>query len=306
MVSNGPKRSHLAEHPRVDVAFFGDRCLASFARPADRRPSPESIWQRYACKRHERWWDLFWNRSWIYITTDSPAESAAVFHVTQSYLLQRLHERRGRSGPARIKHNGSIFSVGKCRRSGLSALHRAARGFWFQNQRLIYWPMLASGDFDLMQPWIRLYHDSLELQRFLDEQSIFSTPGAHYPETITFWGAEISGHYGWTPFEERKRPEAECPYLTYYWTGGVELTLMLIEYFTHTGDVEFAREVLIPIGTAVLEFFDLHYPANEKGKIRFEPAQALETWHVAVNPVPEIAGLRYTLGKLARIAGGTG
>jgi hypothetical protein len=36
---------------------------------------------------------------------------------------------------------------------------------------------------------------------------------AHFPETITFWGAEVSAHYGWTPFEARARPEAECSYV---------------------------------------------------------------------------------------------
>jgi len=250
-----------------------------------------------ARKDHQRWWDAFWNRSWIYVTADSPAEAPAVFSVTQSYLLQRfMNAAAGRAGP--IKHNGSIFSVGRpddpdFRRWG-------GPGFWFQNQRLIYWPMLASGDFDLMAPWFGVYRDSLELQQFRTAK-YFQHTGAHYPETITFWGAEISAHYGWTPFEQRKRPEAECAYLTYYWTGGVELTLMLIEYFTHTRDVEFAREVLIPIGTSVLEFFDLHYARDEKGKVRFEPAQALETWHVAVNPLPEIAGLRYTLSRMLEL-----
>ncbi len=50
-----------------------------------------------------------------------------------------------------------------------------------------------------------------------------------------------------------------------------------------------------------MELFDLHYPRDAGGKIRFEPAQSLETWHEAVNPLPEIAGLRYTLGKLLQL-----
>src|SRR5439155_19856435 len=37
-------------------------------------------------------------------------------------------------------------------------------------------------------------------------------------------------------------------------------------------------------------------------KIRFEPAQALETWHEAINPLPEIAGLRYGLNRLLALS----
>jgi hypothetical protein len=48
-------------------------------------------------------------------------------------------------------------------------------------------------------------------------------------------------------------------------------------------------------------FFDQHYPRDEQGKIRFEPAQSLETWHEAVNPLPEIAGLKYVLGRMVEL-----
>lgn len=37
------------------------------------------------------------------------------------------------------------------------------------------------------------------------------------------------------------------------------------------------------------------------GKILFEPAQSLETWHVAKNPMPEIVGLRYLLPRLLKL-----
>jgi len=168
------------------------------------------------------------------------------------------------------------------------------------NQRLIYWPMLADGDYDLMLPWLRMYRDQLALQRHRTH-TYFNHAGAHFPETVTFWGAEISAHYGWTPFEKRTRPEAECPYVTYYWSGGIELTLILLNDWSHTGDDAFAREVLLPIAGAVTEFYDLHYPRDANGKLRFEPAQSLETWHDATNPLSEIAGLRYTLPKLLEL-----
>src|SRR5208337_4332180 len=37
---------------------------------------------------------------------------------------------------------------------------------------------------------------------------------------------------------------------------------------------------------------------DTNGRRVFDPAQSLETWHVAVNPLPEIAGLRFLLPRL--------
>ena len=58
---------------------------------------------------------------------------------------------------------------------------------------------------------------------------------------------------------------------------------------------------LLPLASAVVQFSDQHYKRDAQGKIRFEPAQSLETWHVAVNPVPEIAGLKYVIGRLLEL-----
>lgn len=246
---------------------------------------------RQARIAHEQWWRSFWERSWLFV--DSADGSGAL--VTRAYVLQRFMNAAAGRGALPIKFNGSLFSVGRpedpdWRRWG-------GPGFWFMNQRLIYWPMLAAGDWDLMRPWLRMYVEMLPLQR-LRTRTYYGHGGAHYPETITFWGAEVSAHYGWTPFEQRTTPEAECAYLRYYWSGGIELSLILHEYWLHTQDEAFAREALLPVADAVTEFFDLHYPRDSDGTIRFEPAQALETWHEAVNPLPEIAGLRYLLPRL--------
>jgi len=286
--SNSASTSHhlnifaLSQYPSTPSQWLDEmhRRIANVGEPSSRHA-------------HELHWENFWNSSWIYITANSPEAKADAFQITRAYILQRFMNAAAGAGP--IKHNGSLFTVGTpddpdFRRWG-------GPGFWFQNQRLIYWPMLAAGDFHLLRPWLEMYFQSLPLARHRTE-TYFHHGGAHFPETITFWGAEVSSHYGWTPFEQRKNPEAGSPYLKYYWTGGLELTLLLCEYCAYTADPQFARDRLIPIAEAVIEFFDLHYPRDPDGKIRFEPAQALETWHQAVNPLPEIAGLRYTLARL--------
>ena len=66
-----------------------------------------------------------------------------------------------RPGAYPIKFNGSIFTVDS---PPLDPDYRRWGGpYWWQNTRLPYWPMLASGDFDLMQPMFRMYRESLPL-----------------------------------------------------------------------------------------------------------------------------------------------
>lgn len=275
--------SALTQHPST-IEQWRDALERIAATPVDR-------------VAHEQWWAAFWQRSWLYVESTSPDETErrAAFEVSRGYVLQRFMNACAGRGASPIKFNGSLFSVGKpddpdFRRWG-------GPGFWFMNSRLVYWPMFAMGDFDLLQPWLTMLIDQLPLQNHRT-RVYFGHDGAHYPETSMFWGAEVSGHYGWTPFDERPRPEAECAYLTYYWSGGIELSLILLTHLQYTGDDAFARTGLVPIADAVTTFYDLHYPRDEHGQLRFEPAQSLETWHFAINPMPEIAGLRYLLPLL--------
>lgn len=288
-----PSREHvigvvaLTQHPSTIERWQRelDR-LVTRLRVADREQARTA---------HRRWWSEFWSRSWLFVRSDEPGHEQACFHVTRGYVLQRYMNACAGRGDSPIKFNGSLFTVGKpddpdFRRWG-------GPGYWFQNTRLIYWPMLACGDFDLLEPWLRMFLDQLPLHHHRTRR-YFGHGGAHFPETITWWGAEVSAHYGWTPFAARSRPEAECPYVTYYWQSGIELSLLLLAVFEFRQDEPWARRFLLPVADAVTEFYDQHYPRDELGRLRIEPASALETWHVAVNPTPEIAGLRYLLPRL--------
>ena len=244
---------------------------------------------------HEAWWKQFRTRSHVNISAPNTSDSAVVRRLSVAYNLCRFMNASAGRGAVPIKFNGSIFSYGK---DGNPDYRRwGGPGFWYQNQRLVYWPMLAQGDFDLMQPWFGMYHNSLELQK-KRTLKFFNHAGAFYPETITFWGTEVSSHYGWTPFEERRSPVAECTYLTYYFQNGIEQMLMMYNYFAYTGDTAFARNILLPHADEITKFYDLHYQLDNHGKMHIGPAQALETYQVALNPLPEIAGLQYTLPKL--------
>lgn len=252
---------------------------------------------------HKKWWSDFWDRSWIFVDYAGKdlSQSKRVENLNQAYTLTRYLNACGGRGTLPIKFNGSIFSYGTAtdpdyRRWG-------GPGFWYQNERLCYWNMLATGDFDLMQPWFNYFKNNLAIAKYRT-QHYFGHEGAYFSETSTFWGTEVSAHYGWSPSATARNPQylPTTTYVTRYWQGGIEQMLMMTEYYNYTKNQIFANEILLPHVEAITKFYDKHYDKRDiNGKIIFDPAQSLETWHTAVNPMPEIAGLKYTLAKLLTI-----
>ena len=122
---------------------------------------------------------------------------------------------------------------------------------------------------------------------------------AQFPETMYWWGLPNNGDYGWN----NRAPEPANSYIRRYWNGGLELVGVMLDRYDDTQDEQFARDTLVPLADPLINFLDQYWLKRDlQGKIRFEPAQSLETWHVAVNPLPEIAGLHYLLPRLLSAA----
>jgi len=198
-------------------------------------------------------------------------------------------------GAMPIKFNGTLFTVDTYGRNdatkGFDADFRQWGGpYWFQNTRLPYWSMLEAGDFDLMRPLFAMYNNALLLRTYATRR-YYGHEGAFYPETMNFWGTYTDANYGRT---RTGMPDGLTTntYIRYYWTAGLELSLMMLDRAEFRWSTPFVRDTLLPVASSVLTFFDRHWPRDSAGTIRFEPAQALETYQVAVNPLPDIAGIR--------------
>jgi hypothetical protein len=178
------------------------------------------------------------------------------------------------------------------------------RRFTFQNQRLLYWPLLASGDFDLMKPFFDYYWNVLSMRKAIT-MAWFGHEGAYYRENIEPTGAERDCDHGGKPPRTKPGEKYEGWYHDYYFTSGLEILAMMLDYADYTEDHGFREGVLVPFAREVLLFFDRHYARGADGKLRLEPAQVLETWWVAVNPAPDIAGLRFCVDELLRMNAGT-
>ena len=83
------------------------------------------------------------------------------------YALQRFITACAGRGAYPIKFNGSLFTVPYPGRPGDADYRRWGPGYWWQNTRLPYMSMCASGDFEMMWPLFRMYADQLmPLQKY--------------------------------------------------------------------------------------------------------------------------------------------
>lgn len=244
---------------------------------------------------HQKWWDQFWHRSWIFVQGDEIAPK-----VTQGYVLQRFVTACAGRGSYPIKFNGSIFVVddpahpngkdanGQQRPpSYVNADYRTWGGqYWFQNTRAMYWPRLEAGDFDMMLPLFKMYQGQLPGNSELVEK-YYHHGGAYFAETAPFWGG--LNYWG---------PEVKEFWTGHYFTPILELSMMMLDYYEYTGDKKFAKDTLLPVAAAGLQFFDQHFGRDDQGKILLDPDNAIETYWKVHDPAPDIAGLRAVLPRM--------
>jgi hypothetical protein len=210
--------------------------------------------------------------------------------VSQMYHLQRFMTACAGRGAYPIKFNGSLFTVPPGPAEQDPDYRRWGQGYWWQNTRLPYASLCASGDFDLQRPFFHMYADELLPLCQYRTKLYLGHGGAYYPECIMFWGPVFSETYGWTSFEQRADKLQESGWHKWAWVGGLELCWMMLDYYEHTLDHEFLRRSALPFSHEILTFFEQHYPTNSQGKLVMYPSQAVETWWQCTNAMPELAG----------------
>ena len=289
---------HLRVHALTEQTETPEAWVGKVSRQQAR---VDSVRQDEAWQAHVRWWEAFWDRSYIHLSGTKEAEA-----VSLAYQLQRWVMACAGRGAYPIKFNGSLFTV-----DGVSDYHKNPEGvyfgpdymrwggpYWFQNTRHVYWPMLPMGDYEMMLPLFKMYRKMLPvgLER---SRRYFDHEGVYFPETILQWG--IHRDWDFTTGKENSGVYPLNNWVKYYWSGGLELSLMMMEYYRHTEDTDFVDETLLPVSDAVVTFYDQHYSRGENGKMFISPAQVLETYHTAENPLPVIIGLQTVLTRLLEL-----
>jgi hypothetical protein len=305
----------LAGEGRRDYAITVTTACAQVASAADLLPllTPPLPGPDQARPAHAAWWAAFWARSWIRITGD--ADAAA---VSQAYALQRFLFACAGRGRHPIKFNGSLFTVGgggEKDKSFTPDWRRWGGCYWFQNTRLAYWPMVMAGDAEMTRPLFRMYQDCLPLAR-ARTRAHHQLPGAVMPETVTFWGTWGDDDYGYPAARAAclaGMPQNPCHhplagpddrhalngYLRHYFTGALELLALGLDLHATAPDAAWLKATLVPLARDYLAFFAAYWAERSPdGRLRMEPAMALETWQDAARPLPDIAGLAWVIDRL--------
>ncbi|SDP99258.1 hypothetical protein SAMN05428975_4965 [Mucilaginibacter sp. OK268] len=278
----------ISIYPLTAVAGSGEQWLSKLKQQV---AEIEKLSLEQTRAAHQQWWGQFWNRSWVFLQGDEQAKQ-----VTQGYVLQRFVTACAGRGTGPIKFNGSIFVVDNpsWKHDGKpdpqNADFRAWGGqYWFQNTRAMYWPRLMAGDFDMMLSLFNMYAKILPANTAQVKQ-FYNHGGAYFAETSPFWGGlQYMG------------PDVKANYTGHYFTPILELSMMMLDYYEYTGDTKFAKQTLLPIATAGLQFFDQHFGRDSTGKLLLDPDNSIEMFWKVHNPTPDIAALHAVISRLLQL-----
>ncbi|NDW12251.1 hypothetical protein D0T50_05025 [Bacteroides sp. 214] len=250
-------------------------------------------------KEARAWWNNFWKRS--HITAIGAAEE-----ITRNYTLFRYMLGCNAYGTAPTKFNGGLFTFDPCyvdSTQNFTPDYRKWGGgtMTAQNQRLVYWPMLKSGDADMMTTQFDFYNRILGNAE-LRSRVYWGHNGACFTEQIENFGLPNPAEYGF------KRPDwfdkglEYNAWLEYEWDTVLEFCQMILETANYQ-NVDISQ--YIPLIESSLTFFEEHYrylakqrgrkDLDDNGHLVLYPGSACETYKMANNASSTIAALRVVL-----------
>lgn len=257
----------------------------------------------------QKWWREFWNRSYISINTK---ENSPEWQVGRNYQLFRYQLGCNAYGKYPTKFNGGLFTFDPSyvdKNLPFTPDHRNWGGgtHTAQNQRLVYFPMFKSGDFDMLPSQLNFYLRALPNAEKRTE-FYWGHKGASFTEQLEQFGLPLATSYGW------KRPDyfdkgVEYNYwLEHLWDTQMEFCLMMLDVERYSGE-DISK--YIPFVESCLTFFDEHYQKEAlkrgrqaldgDGKLILYPGTGAETYKMAYNSTSTIAGLQTVLKRLLEL-----
>lgn len=233
------------------------------------------------------WWKSFWNRSYIHIAANPKKNRAEdlPWLTARNYQLVRYTMAANTSGRAMTLFNGGVFSYS----GNPDKRNWDYCQFMAQNQRLVYWPMLRSGDFDLLKVATDFYQQRTAMRR-MHARRFWDVEGVTFPEALNIFGLGAIG----TDREGRSNPK----HLPYHLTSGMEFALMMLEMERYTGK---AIDGYLDPALGFISYYDEFYQKSalkrtgkqldDAGRLIIYPSDALEPYHGCTNNTDVIAGL---------------
>jgi hypothetical protein len=265
-----------------------------------------------AAKTTQDWWKDYWNRSHIAINTTHPDTASKAWQIGRNYNVFRYQLGCNAYGNYPTNFNGGLFTFDPIYvdTSHIATPdHRDWGGVTFtaQNQRLLYWPMLKSGDFDMIAPQLNFYLHALKNAE-LRTKVYWGHNGASFSEQIELFGLPVAFEYGWNRPEGYPEGVEYNKWLEYVWDTALEFCLIAMDKQQFNGD-DIAE--YIPLIESCLTFFHEHYqqeslkrtlqPFDGNGKLVLFPGSGAETYKVAYNASSTVAALQVVISRLVQL-----
>lgn len=270
--------------------------------------SPQNY--REAARFASAWWAGFWARSYIFINQGKGPNDIG-WQVGKNYQLFRYMLACNRGGTLPLKFNGGIFNVDTHREEGYRVIdgaqppaappddRRWSDLFMAQNQRLIGWPALMSGDMDMVTPSLDFYANRVAtaVER---SQTYWGHGGAAFVEPLSLYGL---------PVEALATNHGPCGprHLAWHFSIMIEFAWMALQWASYSGE---AAARYLPLIESVVRFYDEHYrqvhfqrTGQEYGRddrLVLYPMNCLELYADTTDPIEVVCGLhRVVEGVLA-------
>ncbi len=254
-------------------------------------------------KRSAQWWHAYWQRSYITAEGDGKA-------IARNYELFRYVLGCNAYGEWPSKFNGGLFTFAPVyvdestpftpdfRRWGGGTMTA-------QNQRLVYWGMLKSGDTDMMaaqfDTYLRLLPAAVKRTQYY-----WGHDGASFTEQLENFGLPNPAEYG-KHAEGSDYGTERNAWLEYLWDTSLEFCSMILYAHEYSGMDITKYEPLI---RECVIFFDEHYQylakqrgakaLNGDGKLVLYPSSGCETYKMAYNSSSTVAALKAVLEQCER------
>jgi hypothetical protein len=268
---------------------------------------------KQAEKNTIKWWNNFWDRSFIYTQKSNSIAKDSVYQIGQNYQLFRYMLGCNAYGKYPTKFNGGLFTVDPVFTNPDLNFTPDFRNWGggtmtAQNQRLVYFPMVKSGDFDMMKSQLD-YYLGLQKNAELRSQVYWKHGGASFTEQLENFGLPNPTEYEW------KRPADYDPgmeynaWLEYEWDTVFEFCQMMLQQKEYENeDIKKYNPFII----SCLRFFDEHYQylAKQRGRKALDgnghlilyPGSGAETYKMANNANSTISALTVITARLLNLS----
>jgi hypothetical protein len=258
------------------------------------------------------WWHQYWQRSFIDIEPGRPQPDSLKWQVGRNYQLFRYMLGCNAYGTSPTKFNGGLFTFDPSYTDTAYSYTPDFRNWGgglatAQNQRLVYFPMIKSGDWDMLKPQFDFYLKTLHNAE-LRSRVYWNHNGAAFTEQIENFGLPNYAEYGTKrPAGYDKGMEYNA-WLEYEWDTVFQFCLMMLDVEQYSGkDIH----EYIPLIESCVTFYNEHYQylakqrgskaLDGKGHLVLYPGSAAETYKMAYNSTTTIAALKTTLSRLLEL-----